>query len=223
MSIRDTISDLPHHHKSIHTLLRMGIVSSVTDEEDDLPCGQHTMCSTNNMWTSDGSTQPNRKPESINFNQFFSGIHLTSIRHLVCFYHVTFVWSLNLFLLFFRLSSPVIYINSTNKLEWIWFLVFCWVSQFWPDQWWKRRVGKGNPQTTTGGSEARKSKISCDGVVWYQTKPGIFCDTRLLAHLPVARLEWRMVGSAMQLLEQLCWVQKTGRILSQYAQWLSRT
>ena len=61
----------------------MGIVSSVTDEEDDLPCGQHTMCSTNNMWTSDGSTQPNRKPESINFNQFFSGIHLTSIRHLI--------------------------------------------------------------------------------------------------------------------------------------------
>ena len=34
----------------------------------------------------------------------------------------------DLFLLFFRLSSPVIYINSTNKLEWIWFLVFCWVS-----------------------------------------------------------------------------------------------
>ena len=69
----------------------MGIVSSVTDEEDDLPSGQHTMCFNTNMWTSEGSTQPNRKPESINFNQFFSGIHLTSIRHLVCFYHVTFV------------------------------------------------------------------------------------------------------------------------------------
>ena len=69
----------------------MGIVSSVTDEEDDLPCGQHTMCSTNNMWTSDGSTQPNRKSESINFNQFFSGIQSNCIRHLVCFYHVTFV------------------------------------------------------------------------------------------------------------------------------------
>ena len=52
----------------------MGIVLRVTDEEDDLPCGQHTMCSTNNMWTSDGSTQPNRKSESTNFNQFFSGI-----------------------------------------------------------------------------------------------------------------------------------------------------
>ena len=93
----------------------MGIVSSVTDEEDDLPSGQHTMCSTNNMWTSEGSTQPNRK--STNFNQFFSGIHLTSTRHLVCFYHVTFVCSLNLFLLIFRLSSPVVYINYLNKLE----------------------------------------------------------------------------------------------------------
>ena len=66
----------------------MGIVSSVTDEEDDLPSGQHTMCFNTNMWTSEGSTQPNRKPEFINFNQFFSGIHLTSTRHLVCFYHV---------------------------------------------------------------------------------------------------------------------------------------
>ena len=106
----------------------MGIVSSVTDEEDDLPSGQHTMCFITNMWTSEGSTQPNRKPESTNFNQFFSGIHLTSTRHLVCFYHVTFVCSLNLFLLIFRLSSPVVYINYLNKLEWIDFLSFHWVS-----------------------------------------------------------------------------------------------
>ena len=52
----------------------MGIVSSVTDEEDDLPSGQHTMCFITNMWTSEGSTQPNRKSESTIFNQFFSGI-----------------------------------------------------------------------------------------------------------------------------------------------------
>ena len=95
----------------------MGIVSSVTDEEDDLPCGQHTMCSTNNMWTSDGSTQPNRKSEPVNFNQFFSGIQLDCIRHLVCFLSCNLCMIFDLFLLFFRLSSPVIYINSTNKLE----------------------------------------------------------------------------------------------------------
>ena len=88
-----------------------------TDEEDDLPSGQHTMCTYNNMWTIRGSTQA--KPEAgVKILQpIFSGYHLTSTRHRVCFYHVTFVCFVNLFLLIFRLSSPVDYIIYLIKLE----------------------------------------------------------------------------------------------------------
>ena len=82
-----------------------------TDEEDDLPSGQHTMCTHNNMWTFRGSNQA--KPEAgVKILQpIFSGYHLTSTRH------VTFVCSMNLFLLIFRLSSPVDYIIYLIKLE----------------------------------------------------------------------------------------------------------
>ena len=54
-----------------------------TDEEDDLPSGQHTMCTYNNMWTSRGSTQA--KPEAgVKILQpIFSGNHLTPTRHLL--------------------------------------------------------------------------------------------------------------------------------------------
>ena len=150
----------------------MGIVSSMTDEEDDLPSGQHTMCFITNMWTSEGSTQPNRKPESTNFNQFFSGIHLTSTRHLVCFYHVTFVCFVNYFCLIFRLSSPVYYINYLIKLEWIDSLSFHWVSHgnhelrddlrtktktaSWHQSSWSVRTA-----TPTWGEPRRRKKIAC--------------------------------------------------------------
>merc|ERR1712048_390223 len=77
-----------------------------TDEEDDLPSGQHTMCTYNNVWIIRGSTQA--KPEAgVKILQpIFSGNHLTPTRHLVCFYNATFVCFVNYFCLIFRLLSP---------------------------------------------------------------------------------------------------------------------
>ena len=150
----------------------MGIVSSVTDEEDDLPCGQHTMCSTNNMWTSDGSTQPNRKSESINFNQFFSGIQSNCIRHLVCFYHVTFVWSL----IYFCCSSdchPRLFISTQlinlNEFDFLSFAGSHMVTTAWGDDLrkktktasWHQSSWSVRTATPTRGEPRRRKKIAC--------------------------------------------------------------